>query len=52
MTISEIAEAIDQSYYHVARTLTKLYWTKPYPMTRQLVAGKHGRKVKYRWKNS
>ncbi len=45
MTISQIADKLDLSYNHVARTLSKMYWKKPYPMTRW----KQGRKVNYRW---
>ena len=48
MTILEIADELDLSYNHVARTLSKMYWKKPYPMTRW----KQGRKVNYRWRNS
>lgn len=52
MTITQIADRIDRSYYHVARILRNMYWKKPYLMTRCFVAGKHGRKVKYRWRIS
>lgn len=48
MTISEIAEEVGQSYNHVSRVLSHLYWKKPYPMTRCLL----GKKVKYRWSTS
>jgi phosphate uptake regulator len=46
MTITQIADRIDRSYYHVARILLEMYWEKPHPMTRW----KQGRKVKYRWR--
>lgn len=51
MTITQIADRIDRSYYHVARIILKMYWEKPYRMTRCFVPGEHGRKVKYRWRS-